>query len=192
MKLLRNFSVLALLMLSTACVSQQQGPKGAPPSDPIASVDAAELRAQGLGFARRGDLVRAQQYLSASMAKGFDPRVIVPELVKVCIASSRLRAALAFAEPYLMEHPEDAGMQYVVGTIHMALGNLQEASTHLDGALRAGTLMPEALFSLALVAEERGETDVVRTNLQRYLEGSPRGRYASRAKSMLARLGAGS
>jgi tetratricopeptide (TPR) repeat protein len=192
MKSFRICALLSLLAISAACVSQQQGPKGPPPNDPIASVAASELRAQGLGFARRGDLVRAQQYLSASMAKGFDEGVIVPEIVKVCIASSRLRAALAFAEPYLMRNPEDAGMQYVVGTIHMALGNLQEASAHLDGALRAGSLGEDALFSLALVAEQRGDHEIVRTNLERYLSGSPRGRYASRAKSMLAKLGAGS
>lgn len=189
---LRNSALSALLILSAACTGHRPGPKAPPPSDPIAKVGAAELRAQGLGFARRGDLIRAQQYLSASMAKGFDERIVVPELVKVCIASSRLRAALAFGEPYLARNPEDAGMQYVVGTMHMALGNLQEASSHLDGALRAGNLMGDARFSLALVAEKRGDVEVVRTNLITYLLESPKGRYASRAKSMLAKLGAGS
>ncbi|MCP4446825.1 MAG: hypothetical protein GY811_15975 [Myxococcales bacterium] len=188
----RSGTLFALLALSTACASHRQGPVGPPPSDPIASVEAAELRSQGLGFARRGDLVRAQQYLSAARQKGFDERVVVPELVKVCIAASRLRAALAFAEPYLRRHPGDAGMQYVVGTIHMALGNLHEASNHLSGALFAGHLMTDAAFSLALVAEERGQPELVRAHLQEYLAESPRGRYALRARSMLLSLGADS
>jgi tetratricopeptide (TPR) repeat protein len=126
------------------------------------------------------------------MAKGFDERVVVPELVKVCIASSRLRAALAFAEPYVARNPQDAGMQYVVGTIHMALGNLEEASGHLDGALRSRSLMQDALFSLALVAKARGQFSMARENLEKYLAHNPKGRYASRAKSLLARLGADS
>ncbi len=187
MNFMRTCALAALLLLS-ACASQQRA-KGPPPSDPIAIVSASELRAQGLGFARRGDLVRAQQYLSAAKERGFDERIIIPEIVKVCIASSRLRAALAFGEPYLARNPQDAGMQYVIGTIHMALGNLQEASTHLNGALRAGHLMPDARFSLALVARERGNVELVRTNLKAYLAESPEGRYASRARSMLAQLG---
>jgi len=192
MKILQWCTFLVLLCASMGCASHQRRPVGPPPSDPISNVEASELRAQGLGFARRGDLVRAQQYLSASMAKGFDEQVVVPELVKVCIASSRLRAALAFAEPYVARHPQDAGMQYVVGTIHMALGNLEEASMHLDGALRSRSLMQDALFSLALVAKARGQISMARENLEKYLARNPKGRYANRAKSMLARLGADS
>lgn len=184
----QRYLSLTLLLLSTACSSGRLRPNRPPPSDPIANVGASKLRMQGLGFARRGDLVRAQQYLSAAMQKGLDETIIVPELVKVCVASSQLRAALAFAEPYLERHPEDAGMQYVVGTIHMALGNLTAASTHLGGALVAGELIQEALFSLALVAQEQGHIDLARANLEKYLSGSPRGLYASRAKKMLAAL----
>ncbi len=185
-------ALLCLLALSTACMSGRQGPTGAPPDDPIANVGAAQLRSQGLAFARRGDLIRAQQYLSAAMQKGFDEQVVVPELVKVCVASSRLRAALAFAEPYLDRHPQDAGMQYVVGTIHMALGNLHRATEHLAGALEPGNLMHDAYFSLAMIAHERGQFDVEREKLEHYLDARPDGRYAAKAKTMLKRLGASS
>lgn len=190
MNFFRTLTLGTVLFFSSACMGQQQGPKGPPPSDPISRVQASELRAQGLSFARRGDLVRAQQYLSAAMAKGFDERIVVPEIVKVCIAASRLRAALAFAEPYVLNHPEDAGMQYVVGTIHMVLGNLQAASDHLGGALQANRLMKDALFSIALIASERGNTRAARKNLEEYLLARPRGRHAIRAKRMLARMGA--
>ncbi len=155
----------------------------------MSQTSATELRANGLAFARRGDLVRAQQYLSAAMAKGLDERIAVPEIVKVCIAASRLRAALSFAEPYLARNPDDAGMQYVVGTIHMALGNLGEASERLDGALRADHLMTDALFSMAVLAHERGDTKGARSSLEQYLRDQPNGRYARRAQSMLASLG---
>jgi hypothetical protein len=71
----------------------------------------------------------------------------------------------------------------------MALGNLEEASTHLSGALEPGALMGEAVFSLALVAQGLGQDGLVRARLEKYLALSPRGRNASRARTMLASLG---
>lgn len=187
MTLARIALPMILLVSLGGCISQRQGPVGPPPSDPIASTPAAELRSKGLAFARRGDLTRAQQYLSAAQAKGFDEKVIVPELVKICIAASRLRAALAFAEPYVDKHPEDAGMSYVVGTIHLALGNLQRASTHLTGALQPSHIMIDAAYSLALIAFEEGQTVQAREHLEHYLRVQPEGQFANRARNLLLR-----
>ena len=179
---------MILLLSLGGCMSQRQGPVAPPPADPIAATPAEELRAKGLAHARRGDLTRAQQYLSAAQAKGFDEKVIVPELVKICIAASRLRAALAFAEPYVDKHPEDAGMSYVVGTIHLALGDLQRASSHLSGALRPSHIMIDAAYSLALIAMEEGRTGEAREHLKHYLRAAPKGQFASRAKNLLERI----
>jgi tetratricopeptide (TPR) repeat protein len=187
-KTIRHLALCCLLLSAGACMSQRQGPVGPPPVDPISSVSAGELRAKGLAFARRGDLTRAQQYLSAAQQKGYDESVIVPEIVKICVAASRLRAALAFAEPYLERYPEDAGMKYVVGTIHFALGDLQRATAHLSGALRPSAIMIDAAFSLALIAHDQGQPQEARLHLKRYLKVQPRGRFATRAKHLLAKL----
>jgi tetratricopeptide (TPR) repeat protein len=146
------------------------------------------LRAEGLALARRGDLTRAQQYLSAALDKGYDETIVVPELVKVCVASSRFRAALHYAEPYLLKHPEDAGMNYVVGTIHLALGNVQQATKTLNGALQPSLLMIDAAFSLALIAHKEGNAPQARVHLLHYLQVKPKGRYAARASELLAQL----
>lgn len=185
---LRHAALCCLLLSAGACMSQRQGPSSPPPADPIASVSATDLRARGLAFARRGDLTRAQQYLSAAHQKGYDETVVVPEIVKICVAASRLRAALAFAEPYLQRHPGDTGMNYVVGTIHLALGNLQRATTHLNGALQPSAIMIDAAFSLALIARDQGQPQEARQHLKRYLELEPGGRYATRARHLLATL----
>jgi tetratricopeptide (TPR) repeat protein len=188
MTLARIALPMILLVSLGGCMSQRQGPIGPPPADPIATTPAAELRAKGLAHARRGDLTRAQQYLSAAQAKGYDEKVIVPELVKICIAASRLRAALAFAEPYVDKHPEDAGMNYVIGTIHLALGDLQRASTHLSGALQPSHIMIDAAYSLALIAIEEGRTSEAREHLEHYLRIAPQGQFATRSKNLLARV----
>ncbi len=183
-----HIALLSLLLLLVACSAQHPHRTTPPPSDPIASAPASLLRGQGLAYARRGDLVRAQQYLAAAQLKGFDPRIVVPELVKVCVAGSRLRAALLYAEPYLRRHPEDAGMSYVVGTIHIALGNIQRASEHLTGALRGNEIMVDAAFSLAVLAAKEGKIEEERSHLQHYLELRPNGRFSVRAKVMLAKV----
>lgn len=188
MKIARITTLMTLLVSLSACMASQQKPKSPPPADPIAAVSAAELRAKGLAYARRGDLIRAQQYLSAAHQKGFDERVVLPEIVKICLAASRLRAALAFAEPYLIRNPGDAGMSYVVGTIHLALGNVQEASAHLNGALRPEKIMIDAAYSLALIAKDHHRPQEARQYLEHYLRVRPEGRYATRAKHMLAEL----
>ncbi len=188
MKFTTLTATLVLLCSLGGCMSQRQGPVGPPPVDPISKVSASELRARGLSFARRGDLTRAQQYLSAAQEKGFDETIIVPEIVKVCVAASRLRAALAFAEPYLERHPEDAGMNYVVGTIHLALGNLQRASTHLNGALQPSLIMIDAAYSLALMASEENRPQEARRHLEHYLRVQPEGQFSKRARIMLDRL----
>ena len=183
-----QLALLSLLFLLVACTAQHPHRTTPPPADPIASAPASLLRRQGLAYARRGDLVRAQQYLAAAKLKGFEPKIVVPELVKVCVAGSRLRAALQYAEPYLRRNPEDAGMNYVVGTIHIALGNIQRASEHLTGALRADEIMVDAAFSLAVLAAKEGRFEEQRSHLRHYLELRPNGRFSIRAKVMLAKV----
>ena len=180
--------LLLLLLLLPACIRSTQMSSRQPPADPIADVSAAELRSKGLAFARSGDLTRAQQYLSAAHGKGFAERVVVPEIVKVCLSASRLRAALLFAEPYLERHPEDAGMSYVVGSIHMALGNLQRAAAHLNGALQPHELMIDAAYSLARIAKRQGQWQEASDHLRHYLQVAPKGVYALRAQHMLTSL----
>ncbi len=185
---IRRATALVCLILLSACTHGARGPKGPPPVDPIATVSPSQLRAQGLSFARAGDLTRAQQYLAAAYSKGYDETQVLPEIVKVCVAASRLRAALSYAEPYLDRHPGDAGMSYVVGSIHLALGNLQQASAHLNGALEPGELVIDAAYSLALVESRQGLSQEARAHLQHYLQVAPQGAYASRALRLLAKL----
>lgn len=184
---LRCTLLLCLAITASGCMSSRQTPPAPPPADPIAAVPASELRNQGLNFARAGDLTRAQQYLAAAYGKGFDEQIVLPEIVKVCVAASRLRAALSYAEPYLDRHPEDAAMSYVVGSIHLALGNLQQASEHLAGALQPGEMV-DAAYSLAVAESRQGQMESARKHLQLYLTKSPQGLYASRAKRLLASL----
>jgi predicted small lipoprotein YifL len=64
--------IVILAFAAVGCV--RKGPAGQPPDDPIAEVPARDLFRKGLGHGRRGDLTRAEQYLSAALLKGYPKR----------------------------------------------------------------------------------------------------------------------
>ncbi|RMH36669.1 MAG: hypothetical protein D6689_22065 [Deltaproteobacteria bacterium] len=160
-------------------------PSGPPPADPIASVSAAELAARGRAYARAGDLVRAEQYLAAALAKGGDDRDIVPQLVEVCVAGSRLRAAIAHADSYLARHPGDAGMRYVLGALRWAAGDRDGARAELRRALELAPRLADAEFALGQIAVEQDDDEAARRHMARYLALAPSGRHAREARALV-------
>lgn len=174
------------LILTASCVHGGQNRSIAPTGDPLEKVSAAELRDKGLRYAERGDLLRAQQYLSAAESKGYSARVIIPELIRVCVSASRLRAALAYAEPYLLENHDDAGMHYVVGAMYAALGDTQKARVSFLAALRPPHQQYAAAFSLAKMEQVIGNSMQSRKYLRFYLKNAPNGMYAGQAMQLLS------
>jgi len=179
--------IMVLSLLAQACMSTApKPPAGPPPTDPIAQVSASDLRARGLAFARAGDLVRAEQYLQAAVIKGADDRTIVPELVRVCVTASRLRAAVAYGEPYLERHPQDAAMHFLLAIVHLSLGDSQRARAELEATLRYRPEAADADFYLGTIAADRLDFPTARRHFARYLAARPRGRHAARARLLLA------
>ncbi|HEY8431529.1 MAG TPA: hypothetical protein VIL20_24280, partial [Sandaracinaceae bacterium] len=111
---------LALALLAAACGgAARQG--GAPPPDPLETVTAEQLYAQGVSLGRSGDYVRAEQYLVAAIDRGYPEERALPALMAVCVEASRLTAALAYAEPFLARHPTHWPLRLLVASIHMGL-----------------------------------------------------------------------
>lgn len=180
--------VLALALAAAACGAAPAHPVGPPPADPLTEVDHQELHQRGRAFARAGDFVRAEQYLHAALIKGGPEAVLVPEIVKVCVAASRVRAALAYARPFLDSHPEDAGMHFVVAHLYITIGELEEARAELERVWELSPELSEARFSLGVLAAEAGQTRHARRHLEAYLDAEPDGRRAGKARALLAEL----
>ena len=81
------------MLFGGACVPPDQGVRQ-PMPDPIADIEGQELYDTGLRLARTGDLLRAEQYVKGAMERGFPVERALPALLKICIAASRLNAAL--------------------------------------------------------------------------------------------------
>ena len=141
--------VLVLFALAPPACAANATP---PPNNTVSTEqDAAELFRRGKRAAEQGDTVRAEQYLSLARDRGFDERKILPTLLRVCLSSSRLRAALNHAEPFLREHPDDQNLRYLVATIQMGLGQLDEARALLNYVLHINPNNARAHYLLGVL-----------------------------------------
>jgi tetratricopeptide (TPR) repeat protein len=160
-----------------------------PPAGQVTSRsgEAATLFQRGQDAARRGDSVRAEQYLSLAVDRGYDLERALPLLLQVCLSSSRLRAALDHAEPYLRDHPDAEALRYLVATIHVGLGQTSEARVELEQLLRANADSSDAHYLLG-VLDSDGDVDSARAHFRTYLDVAPKGERAPEVRSRLAEL----
>jgi tetratricopeptide (TPR) repeat protein len=176
---------VALVALG-ACGHASPEAEEPPPADPVSEVEAEELFHQGVELARGGDLVRAEQYIGASMTRGFPEERAMPILLKVCIAASRMRVAIGYAEPYLERHPNDWPLRLLVASLYLGLEETAKARHELEYVLETEPDQPEPHYLMALLLrDEVGDPDSAETHLRRYLELAPEGEHAAEATHAL-------
>ena len=146
------------------------------------------LFAVGDEAAKRGDNVRAEQYLLLAIQRGYDRGVVLPVLLSVCISSMHLRAALDHAESYLLEHPDADDLRYLVATIQIGLKQRDEARGELERLLRRNPGHADSHFLLGILYAEF-EAEAAREHLRLYISAAPHGRHIAEAQSRLADLG---
>lgn len=161
------------------------------PPRPAAPDEATERAdwsfAQGERAAARGDTVRAEQYFSLALERGYDARKVLPVLLSVCLKSSRLRAALDHAEPYLQNHPDDHELRYLVASIYAGLGATEKAQAELERLLRNDPAHADGHFLLA-VLELEDDPDRAREHFRSYLDLAPTGDHAADVRERLREL----
>jgi tetratricopeptide (TPR) repeat protein len=181
-------SGLLVLALLCACAEATPKPTGTP-GDPLKTVPAAELFRRGIALGNAGDLIRAEQYLAASIERGYPAEKALPALLRVCLASSRLRAALVHAEPYLAEHPDAWSLRYLVASIHLGIGNMEEARSSLERVIADAPDQPDAYYLLGVVLRDGvGDRPAAARRFERYLELAPSGQHVSEARAALVAL----
>jgi tetratricopeptide (TPR) repeat protein len=164
-----------------------EAPTGAPPTDPVAEVGAQRLFETGLAAAAQGDYVRAEQYLAAAGARGHDETAVIGPLVRVCVASSRLRQALVYAQPYLRRHPDDWRLRFVVAATLLALERIDESRGEYERVVTSAPDAPEPWFALGVLLRDQFRDDAAaRPRFERYLALAPEGPHADEARVALA------
>jgi tetratricopeptide (TPR) repeat protein len=184
----RQLIVVALALVLSACGAAGSAPAGpANASRPSSPSDATELVRRGRAAADQGDSVRAEQYLALAIERGADPSVVLPTLLQVCLSSSRLRAALGHAEPYLRDNPEDDALRYLVATIHLGLGQEAEARSELELLRERSAAGAPAHYLLGII-DARRDPVAARDHFRAYLELTPKGRHAAEVRSRLSEI----
>ncbi len=147
---------------------------------------ADELFEVAIYQASRGDLLRAEQYLTAALDQGYDETLAAYWLVKVCVAAGRYHSALRHATAYLRESPSDWGMRLVVASIREALGDLSQAQVDLERIVETRPDHALSRYRLAMLYQ-RGSRTPHRAipHLRAYLQLAPDGPHAREVRELV-------
>jgi tetratricopeptide (TPR) repeat protein len=149
--------------------------------------NARQLFEWGRHAAQAGDSLRAEQYLASAIEAGFDETRALPILLGACLRGSRLRSALDHAEPYLLRHPEDNALRYLVATIHLSLGQTEAARLHLQELLHTVSNNADAHYLLGILETASSPPDA-NNHFRTYLTLAPSGGRAAEVRSRLIEL----
>ena len=185
-RIARACAVLLSLWLA-ACGASTSTPAANPGPDTSIS-NGTELYRRGEEAASQGDTVRAEQYLTMALDRGFDDSKVLPILLRVCLSSNRLRAALNHAERYLRDHPNDQSLRYLVATLHLSLGQIEQTRIDLNHLLRVNPRNASAHYLLGVLESVGVTPDRANEYFRTYLELSPNGEHAAEVKSRLTDL----
>jgi tetratricopeptide (TPR) repeat protein len=175
---------LALVQLS-ACAHRAPEVPSASAGAPVTPGATAFARARELLAA--GDTLRAEQYALLALRQGHPEHEVIVPLVQACLASSRLRAALVYAEPFLRRHPEHVRLRYLVATLHLGLGHAAVAERELARVTARRPDLPEAHYLRGVIARDAlGELLEARARFERYLALAPDGDHAAELRAWLA------
>ena len=126
-----------------------------------------------------GDTLRAEQYALLAMRQGYPEERVIVTLVQACLASSRLRAALVYAEPFLRRHPEHVRLRYLVATVQLGLGHATAAERELQRVSARRPELAEAHYLGGVIARDAFDDPAeARTRFERYLALAPHGEHA--------------
>jgi Tfp pilus assembly protein PilF len=181
----------ALLLLAavgaTGCASS---PKPRP-----AHEDARDLRhgqtveqlvERGRAFAAVGDPTRAEQYLTAALEGGADPRSVLPSLLHACIESHRYRVATEYVSEYLRRNPDDASLRLLHGMLEAAVGDRTVARREFEAVLRVRPEDSDGHYALAVLLRDAIDDPTgADEHFRAYLRVAPNGLHAAEARASL-------
>lgn len=186
-----RWGALGLFLLSAAGGCQHMGMREQRAfEEALPSLTSEELFEIALFQARRGDLLRAEQYLSAARSEGFSESLVVYWLVRVCVSAGRYHSALNHASEYLRANPSNWRLRLVVASIHEALGDLVRARVEMESIVRVHPSHPLPHYRLAMLYQ-RPPVDLERTSahLRAYLTLDPAGPHSAEVRIALERVG---
>ena len=179
-------SALAVLLLLAACQPRQSVRTQSDVRIFQAEHSAAKLIERGRAFASVGDTTRAQQYFAAALENNGDEQVILPMLLAVCVQDGRYRMAVEYARRYLVRHPRDLGIHFVLGTLYAALEESVDAERELRFVVHNDAENAPVRYALAVVLrDQRNDPLGAHEYFSAYLRLAPGGEHAEEARASM-------
>jgi thioredoxin-like negative regulator of GroEL len=172
-----------LVVALVGCAAPKQVAKPLP--DPLVTVTAEELYRLGIEHANHGDDVRAEQYLSAAFDRGHPADEVIPALVRVCVRSSRYRAALAHTRGALARDPDNVHLRLLSASLYLAIEQPDNGRLELERVVDQDPDLALARFALGKLLAERGDSATAARHLRAYLELDAGGPHAVEARQRL-------
>lgn len=178
----------ALLCVSSACATATATSGGNEQQniDPLTRVSGRELYERGEQLAHNGDPIRAEQYVSSAVQRGYPLRKALPLLLRLCVATSRLSAALQYATPYLRLHPDDYHLRYLVAAVQLGLGRAAEARRELELVVRQAPDFADAHYMLGVVLRDQGDAPGAAREFAAHQRVNPNGLHGAEVAQWLA------
>jgi tetratricopeptide (TPR) repeat protein len=175
------------MQFTAACGSSAARPSLSTPTIETGNeASARELFDRGVALSGRGYATKAEQYLALAALRGYPEHLVLPRLLRICLASSRLRAALNHAEPYLIRHPDDWLLRYLVASIYVALEKPARARRELERVVVSNPRHAPAHYLLAIVLRDAfADPNAAARHFNRYLLLAPDGDHALESRAWL-------
>lgn len=150
--------------------------------------NAETLFDRGRAYAFVGDQTRAEDYLTAALDAGGDPRKIMPLLLDVCIKAGRYRSAIQHGEDQLRKHPNDGQTRLMVGALYVALNEPQKAKEQLEIVIDKPSpdlLHGDAHYYLGVISRDDHDPVEADKHFREYLRIEPHGSHVQEAQDAL-------
>jgi tetratricopeptide (TPR) repeat protein len=177
---MRKASIVLMFVVLSGCARNlpQRDPNGRPPVH-------VDLTVQGKQLAEAGDYVRAEQYLAGALESGGDVDAVLPVLLRVCVASERYEAALAYAERYEPQAKNSAELELVLAALQLSVGQVDAARRSLEAVL-AQKDDPRAHYMLGdLYYHTLQDYAAADNHFRQYLALEPDGAHAQNVRRLL-------
>lgn len=188
----RRHFALVLALGAAACgrVAEQPSVSAAVSSGSDEATTRRELLELGMAFARAGDSVRGEQYLSAALEAGTDANQALLPLMGLCINAGRFEAAVQYGEAYQSDVRARRELAMLLAGLYISLDQDDKAIEQLE---QVASDYPELALAHLLLGRllRRQERDLEQADahFRGYLRLEPDGIYAREARaSLLKRL----
>lgn len=181
---------LALSLLLIAACGGADGPQGEMPTqESLRRIPSKTLYDMGREFARKGDHLRAAQYLTIVFDRGYEPKLVVSALMNVYVSTSRFRDAIEVADRRLSQDPYDWRLHLVVAALAVSVNDGPKATQHVGKAIAQAPNDAAANYLAAVVARDFATDEArARAHFARYLELDPTGAHAAEARAYVETL----